>query len=275
MSTQRLRHVVGALICGLVPLIPLIPTSAAHASGPAPTHVAAAAMTGPAAAGADSIRGLAPPVMQLAAQFEATAPVRSYPQGSIQGIGIPRTVSNPRLFREVFGFAFASSLGDPTIGYPSWNFGLLSTVAYFGVHVDWTGDFSSDSGLATWNDPNGPVPGFINAAHAQGTKVVLTIEMFDSTNGTPNMCSALQRGALTIQRTVAQINARGIDGVNIDYESNNSSCTDPSTHAVQSSQSLFTTFVQNMRAALPSGSYLSLDSYSGAAGFRDSSGAYL
>src|SRR5712692_5565408 len=275
MSKQRLRHVVGALICGLVPLIPLIPTGTAQASGPTPTQAAPAALTVPAAAGSASIRDLAPPVMQRAAQFEAGAPARSYPQGSVQGIGTPRTVSNPRLFREVFGFAFASSLGDPTIGYPSWNFGLLSTVAYFGIHVDWTGDFSGGSAWNTWNNPSGPVPGFIQTAHANGTKVVLTIEMFDSTNGTPNMCSALQRGALTIQRTVAQINARGIDGVNIDYESNNSSCTDPSTGAVQSSQSLFTTFVQNMRAALPAGSYLSLDSYSGAAGFRDSSGAYL
>src|SRR5216684_5605028 len=125
MSKQRLRHVVGALICGLVPLIPLLPTGVAQASAPAPTQAAPAALTVPAAAGSASIRDLAPPVMQRAAQFEAGAPARSYPQGSVQGIGTPRTVSNPRLFREVFGFAFASSLGDPTIGYPSWNFGLL------------------------------------------------------------------------------------------------------------------------------------------------------
>ncbi len=175
----------------------------------------------------------------------------------------------------MFGFAFASSLGDPTIGYPSWNFGLLSTVAYFGLHVDWTGDFSGGSGIATWNDPNGPVPGFIQTAHASGTKVVLTIEMFDSTNGTPNMCSALQRGYLTIQRTVAEVNAKGIDGVNVDYESNNTTCTEPGTGIVASSQSLFTTFVKNLRAALPAGSYLSVDTYSGAAGYRDTSGAYL
>src|SRR3981081_4497380 len=30
--------------------------------------------------------------------------------------------------REVFGFALASSLGDATVGYPTWNFSLLSTV---------------------------------------------------------------------------------------------------------------------------------------------------
>src|SRR4029077_20320799 len=91
---------------------------------------------------------------------------------------------------------------------------------------------------------------------------------------TPNMCSALQRGALTIRNTVAEINAVGADGVNIDYESNNSTCTDPSTGATQSAQSLFTSFVAGMRSALPSGSYLSVDTYSGSAGFRSGSTYY-
>src|SRR5262249_26436866 len=34
--------------------------------------------------------------------------------------------------REVFGFAKANSLGDTAVGYTTWNFSLLSTVAYFG-----------------------------------------------------------------------------------------------------------------------------------------------
>jgi spore germination protein YaaH len=212
--------------------------------------------------------------MAQAAQFEATAPIRTY--APVAAPARPLTVvNNTRLFREVFGFAFASSLGDPTIGYPSWNFSLLSTVAYFGIHVDWTGDFSGGSALDIWNDPYGPVPGFIRTAHASGTKVVLTIAMFDSTNGTPNMCSALQRSDVTIRRTVAEILAKGVDGVNVDYESNNTTCTEPGTGIVASSQSLFTSFVSRLRAALPAGSYLSVDTYSGAAGFRDASGAYL
>jgi spore germination protein YaaH len=274
MSKQRLRHFVGALICGLVPLIPAGPVQAASAIPMASPATRASAVAESAVL--QKFRDSGPPTMAAASQFEATAPIRNYATQSLAKPQSIRSVSNTRLFREVFGFAFASSLGDPTIGYPSWNFSLLSTVAYFGVHVDWSGDFSNDSGLQIWNDPNGPVPGFIQTAHANGTKVVLTIEMFDSTPGTRNMCSALQqpRSGLTIQRTVAQINARGIDGVNIDYESNNSQCTDPSTGAVQYSQSLFTTFVHNMRVALPS-TYISVDTYSGAAGYRDGSGAYL
>src|SRR5947208_9669971 len=192
-------------------------------------------------------RDSGPPVMERAAQRETTAPLQAFASTAAVRTQPVSAVTNPRLYREVFGFAFASSLGDPTIGYPSWNFSLLSTVAYFGIHVDWTGDFSGGSALNNWNDTSGPVPAFIRTAHASGTKVVLTIAMFDSTSGTPNMCSALQRYNLTIQRTVAEVKAKGVDGVNVDYESNNTMCTDPGTGKVQSSQSMFTDFVARLR----------------------------
>ena len=265
MSRHRFLHFATALICGFAPLIPPAPV---HAAAP---H-AASSLTAQAPLESNVLtkfRDSGPPVMEWAAQREATAAPRTFASTPVKPA---LAVNNPRLYREVFGFAFASSLGDPTIGYPSWNFGLLSTVAYFGIHVDWTGDFSGGSALNTWNNPSGPVPGFIQTAHANGTKVVLSIAMFDSTSGTPNMCSALQRYNTTIQRTVAEIQAKGIDGVNVDYESNNTSCTDPSTGAVTSSQSMFTDFVAHLRAALPAGrNYLSVDTYSGAAGFRNGS----
>ena len=262
MSDQRLRRFILALILGLVPLLP--PAHAQAATGASALSAARIA----------AIRDSGPPVMEEASRYVATAPPGNFVPSSGAPSSALATVSNPRLYREVFGFAYASSIGDPNIGYPSWNMSLLSTVAYFGLHVDWTGGFSDDSALAIWNDPNGPVPGLISTAHANGTKVVVTIIMMDSTNGTPNMCSALQRGSTTIANTVAQVNAKGIDGVNVDYESNNSTCTDPSTGATQSSQSLFTTFVAGMRSALPSGSYLSVDTYSGSAGYRSGTTYY-
>src|SRR5260370_38673844 len=205
MSKERLRHCVGALISGLVPLIPVVPVQAASPIHMAPLASRASAVRESAVL--QRFRDSGPPMMAAASRFEATAPIRNYASLGLGKTQAIQTVSNARLFREVFGFAFASSLGDPTIGYPSWNFSLLSTVAYFGVHVDWSGDFGNDSGLQIWNDPYRPPPGFIQTAHAHGTKVVLTIEMFDSTPGTRNMCSALQqpRGGLPIQRTGAQV----------------------------------------------------------------------
>src|SRR5260370_4470184 len=101
--------------------------------------------------------------------------------------------SSNRPSREVFGFALAGSLGDPTVGYPSWNFSLLSTVAFFGLHINWDGTIVSDSGLNVWNSST--LNGLLSTAHGSGTKVVLTIVLQDFAAGTPNMCAGV------IQRT--------------------------------------------------------------------------
>src|SRR5947199_65118 len=69
-----------------------------------------------------------------------TASVVSVPHQ--QATGIAATGSAVRPGREVFGFALASSLSDPNLGYPSWNFSALSTVAFFGLHVASSGVLS-------------------------------------------------------------------------------------------------------------------------------------
>src|SRR5439155_16003027 len=68
--------------------------------------------------------------------FTATSPL--LPRAALTS----STPSN-RLDREVFGFALASSLSDPTVGYPSWNFSALTTVAFFGLHVQDDGAFAN------------------------------------------------------------------------------------------------------------------------------------
>src|SRR5438874_9506938 len=130
--------------------------------------------------------------------------------------------------REIFGFALASSLSDPTVGYPSWNFSLLSTVAFFGLHVRTDGYFSPDSGATVWGSSQ--LTDLINAAHSSGTKVVVTIIMQDFSSSTPSMCSALAHASTTVAQTVSEVRAKGVDGVNVDYEGLNGSCgtSDPS-----------------------------------------------
>ena len=240
--------------------------------------MAASALTGfflsaaPPAEGAapssdDSVR---PVVMQQAAQrvghavlgklqpFEAP-----HPRFAVGGAGGPQ--------REIFGFALASSLSDPSVGYPTWNFGLLSTVAFFGLHVTDDGTLAADSGMSVWNSSQ--LTGLLTAAHSSGTKVVMTIILQDFANGTPHMCSGLGHTATTVASVVAQLKAKGVDGVNVDYEGENGSCgsSDPSwaRHA-------FTSFVASLRSALPAGSYLSVDTYASSAadpaGFFDIGG---
>ena len=160
--------------------------------------------------------------------------------------------------REVFGFALASSLSDPTLGYPTWEFSLLTTVAFFGLHIKDDGTIASDSGLSVWNSSQ--LTGLLNAAHPQGTKVVLTIILQDFNAGTPHMCSGLANRATTVSQTVAQVTAKGVDGVNIDYEGLNGTCPNG-----QSARSMMTDFAHRLRAALPAGSLLSVDTYASSA----------
>ena len=190
---------------------------------------------------------------------QAAAPNQTHPTAQP---AVSSLVGTSKLSREVFGFALGSSLSDPTYGYPSWNFNLLTTVAYFGLHVLWNGTFKADSGLAVWNSSQ--LTNLVTTAHAHGVKVVLTIISSDFTGVYPNaLCDALLYGATTIKNTVAQVKAKGVDGVNVDFEGGNQACntTDPSW-----AQHAFTSFIASLRSGLGSSYYLSVDTYSGSAG---------
>src|SRR5690349_13246794 len=114
MPWLKIRHCVLAFAFGIAPLIPVAP---AQAAAVAPLSASPASL-GPSALEAAALANEAgPPVMAQASAYEASAPVRTYATAPAQSI--VRGPSNPRLFREVFGFAYASSLGDPTVGYPS------------------------------------------------------------------------------------------------------------------------------------------------------------
>ena len=165
--------------------------------------------------------------------------------------------------REVFGFAFGnSSLADPTYGYPAWDFGLLTTVAYFGLSLAWDGSIvKSGSGWTTWNSSQ--LTGLVSTAHANGVRVILSVNLHDfSSSSTSTLCSALYptRRANTISQIAAQVTKMHVDGVNIDYEGSNHTCQYGYTL-----QSAITSLAAEFRAKLPR-SYLAIDTYSGSAG---------
>jgi spore germination protein YaaH len=219
----------------------------------APQGVAAAYRP---ALGADASH---PMVMQQAAAQEATAPMAALQPFAAVPPHVAAATSGP--LREVFGFALASSLSDPTVGYPSWNFSLLSTVAFFGLHVNDDGTFAGDAGASVWNSSQ--LTGLLSTAHAAGTKVVLTIILQDFSPGTPHMCQGLGHAATTIAATVAEVKAKGVDGVNVDYEGLNGSCGSPADPSW--ARHALNVLVGGLRSNLPAGSYLSVDSYAGAA----------
>jgi spore germination protein YaaH len=248
---QRFPHLALALLLPLS-LSSLVFESASAASPVPPGHVETH-----------------PIVMQQAAIAVANAKVGTLKPFQAPALRMPAVGGSGSLQREVFGFGLASSLNDPTIGYTSWDFSLLTTVAFFGLHINDDGSMASDSGMSVWN--SSILNGLLTTAHAHATKVVLTIVLQDFASGTPHMCAGLINRVTTVSQTVAQVAAKGVDGVNVDYEGLNGTCSNG-----VSARAMMNDFVARLRAALPGGSYLSVDTYASSAtdpiGFFDIGG---
>ena len=168
--------------------------------------------------------------------------------------------------REIFGYASAGSLGDPTIGYPSWNFDLLSTVAFFAIHVRYDGKIVGDSSFSVWDSST--LTGLISTAHAHGVKVVVTIT---GPSNPIDFCDALYNRATTVAQIVNQVVLKGADGVNIDYEGQLRTCTSTQL-GNQTNQAMLTGLAHDLRVALDAvrpGYYLSIATYSGSAAGND------
>jgi len=160
------------------------------------------------------------------------------------------------LQREVFGFAPYWALSQQN----QWNFGLMSTVAYFAIKLSWDG---------TWYQAGGGWQGFfsqdlvnmIDKAHANGDRTVLVV----STGGTASINDIVtvpSISQLAISNILGAVGDRGFDGVNIDFEGDGPSSTYPNI------QTGLTSFMGQLTAAMhqqwPS-SQVSIDTYSGSA----------
>jgi spore germination protein YaaH len=175
--------------------------------------------------------------------------------------------ANSATTREVFGFAQSGSLSNPYYGYPSWNFDLLSTVAFFALHPTYNGYLIKDGDWSVWN--SSALTGLVSTAHAHGVKVVVTIVPDNSAD----LCDALYNDMNTVRELVPMVQTMGIDGVNIDYEGELANCptTDPSLTPM-TNQALVTRLAKDMRAGLDAarpGYYLSIDTYSGSGAGND------
>src|SRR5690349_5179499 len=80
----------------------------------------------------------------VAGQLSAPPPAGLQPATSAAA-PIVQAATGPQ--REVFGFVSAGVVDDPLVGYPSWDFSMLTTVAYFAEHVNWDGHLiTNDTG---------------------------------------------------------------------------------------------------------------------------------
>ena len=194
------------------------------------------------------------------------APLKSDAAVSAQQVQTTASVhpaANSQLKREVLGFVNAGALGSGSTGYPSWNFSLLSTVVFFAIHVN-SGDGALVRGDTGWNVyHSSTMTSFVQAAHAAGTKVLVSVNLHDfSTSPTNYVCQGLDpvNAGHTIGELQALVSSGGIDGISVDYEATRTTCANG-----QDNRAELVAFVRGLRAAMPASGYLSIDTYSGSA----------
>jgi spore germination protein YaaH/putative cell wall-binding protein len=130
----------------------------------------------------------------------------------------------PALKRQVLGFLPWWKLGSASTVL---NYDVLSTIAYFGVavHTDGTLDKTDSDGStsrewAGWTSSD--MTTVIDAAHAKGTRVVLSVTSFAWDSSGIAMQKALLTNATSranlAHNIAVEVRDRGVDGVNLDFE---------------------------------------------------------
>jgi spore germination protein YaaH len=156
--------------------------------------------------------------------------------------------------REVLGFAPYWDMQNWT----QWQLNRLTTVAYFGVTLDANGNPVADAGWTTWQGQQ--LTDLVNAAHAAGTRVLVTVKCFD----TPTISSIVSVPAhaqAAISTAISLARQRGLDGVDVDFEGA-SSPTYPTL--AQDLTGFMGALTAQAHAALPA-SEVVIDTYSGSA----------
>ena len=110
------------------------------------------------------------------------------------------------LSHEVFGYHPYWMNGQ----WQNYDFSLISTLAYFSLEAKADGNFSNLNGWPNYN--------LVGVAHLYGTKVVICVTLFNSSDIVTLLESELNRSNM-IQNIINQIEAGNADGVNIDFES--------------------------------------------------------
>jgi spore germination protein YaaH len=158
----------------------------------------------------------------------------------------PEVATSPQnagLLRQVFGFLPYWEVNDATLNYD-----VLSTIAYFSVGSDASGNLlkrNADGTLTTgwggWTSQR--MTSIINQAHQRKTRVVLTISVFAWTTAQADKQRAILGSATArlnlARQAAAAVRDRGADGINLDFEPIASGYADE-----------FTAFVRTVRAEL-------------------------
>ncbi|HEV2032728.1 MAG TPA: glycosyl hydrolase family 18 protein [Candidatus Dormibacteraeota bacterium] len=234
---------------------------------PAAAHPGSAASKPSGAHSAASADPLIGPLTRLEARhlgealhFTPMATASSaQPLGSTPS-GLMTSYNKAGLQKEVFAFAPYWALSQES----TWNYDVVSTVAYFGLDVKWDGSW--DQTTPGWSGfYSQELVDMIARAHRSGDKVVLVIK----SEGTAALNDVVTNPSITqlvIDNTIGAMANRGFDGVNIDFEGTGPSPTYPNI------QTGLTNFASQMSTQVhqrwPS-SFVTIDTYTGSASWSD------
>lgn len=163
------------------------------------------------------------PLLDPGSIVDATA-VSWSPSSESEGFAPQARVDPGALRREVFGFLPYWQLNSSSLRI---QYDKISTIAYFGVGTDSAGNLlkrNSDGTITTgWSGwTSARMTSIINAAHANSTRVVLTVQSFAWNSSGKTRQKALLGSSTARLRLARQIAAavrdRGADGVNLDFE---------------------------------------------------------
>ena len=159
---------------------------------------------------------------------------------------------------EVFGF-----VQNGEVTSDAWQtdlrFNLLSTIAYDAIDVNYDGTFieTGDAGWQGWTSQQ--ATNLFNAAHAAGDRVVATFAYLCGTAacdaGINSLLTTPSYESTFVSNVVAQVESRGVDGVNIDFEPD---------AGLGGEATQFTALMRQLDSALPAGDELSVDTYASA-----------
>src|SRR5213082_1643043 len=190
MSKPTSLHAIPAFACALALVCALAPASA----------LAATAVPSPA--------GERPPSIMKLASDELSKPYVASARSATPAASRTAAPAAARPNREVFGFVQAGALSPNSgRGWNTYDCSLLTTVAYFGLHVNsgegnvvQNANGKTETGWGVWNSKG--VGDMNNTAHAAGVRVVLTI--VSQENGA-TICQSLLHRATTITWAVEQM----------------------------------------------------------------------
>jgi hypothetical protein len=169
--------------------------------------------------------------------------------------GIPTAYNASGLQKEVFGFAPYWALSQ----HNTWNYSLMSTVAYFGFPVQWDGNFDTAS-AGSVGFYSQDFADMVTLAHQAGDRVVLVIKG-TGTAAVNDVVTVPSETQLVITNTINAIATKNLDGVNVDFEG----ATDPTYPNIQTG---YTNFMTQMSAQVHQrwpNAFVSVDTYTGSA----------